>query len=156
MRPVGHQTIKAAETLGIEIPLEAAINFAVSEKLLDIAEITFEELLEIVSEVTIISKEAILGASQKDAVVRARYLLCRKTYDYIPNKAFIARKLNRDHSTIISGLKRIDGEIDANKSNPLSIVTYWNEQIEEKIKDLMVEKIIFAALEEERRMSDAS
>lgn len=137
------------------IPLEAFITESVA-KMLSI-EISFEELLEIVSEATLISKELITGKSREDPMVRARYLLSIKAYEYyIRNKSLIAKKLNRDHSTIISGMKRMEGEIDVCKDNPQHQISQWNYEIEEKIKDLMIEKIIFAALDAERRIKDAS
>jgi chromosomal replication initiation ATPase DnaA len=121
-----------------------------------VKEISFEEILEIVSEVTEMDSEIITGRSQKLPVLRARHLLSVFAFEYGYTKKGIGRKLGRDHSTIISGIKRMKGEIDIYKNNSFHVVTSWENEIDEKIKDLLAEKIIFAALEEERRIQNAS
>ena len=64
----------------------------------DMAEI----IMEVVSNVTCVHKNAMKGKSHKEEIVIARKIFAKITWDYTElNKSEIARMLNRNHATII-------------------------------------------------------
>ena len=72
-----------------------------------------QNILEFISEHYGVSENSIKSKSRKDEVVKARH-----AYFYIAYKtsrkglAEIGRLVNRDHTTVIHGMRKIEGEID--------------------------------------------
>ena len=72
-----------------------------------------EIILETISDNYNISESLIKSKSRKDEIVKARH-----AYFYIAYKisrkglAEIGRLVNRDHTTVIHGIRKIEGEID--------------------------------------------
>ena len=72
-----------------------------------------QSILQIISEYYGVSENLIKSKSRKDEVVKARH-----AYFYIAYKtsgkglAEIGKLVNRDHTTVIHGIRKIEGEID--------------------------------------------
>ena len=87
-------------------------------------------MIEIITEVTGISREEILGNIQTKEIVEARQLYWYMLRWLRVSYEAIAILCNRTHGTVIFGVRRIQGFLDIGDRQ---ITRFWNE-IQEKAK----------------------
>lgn len=97
-----------------------------------ILDATFEGIAESVADFTKININDIFSKSRIQNIADARHLLCWIAYSHGYTLSYIARKLNRNHATILHSIGRINDEF-ANKEFKL--------KIKEKFGDLMAKDI---------------
>ena len=77
-----------------------------------------------------VNTELIMSKSRKDEVVIARDIL----FKYYRNKKLplkvIGKKFNKDHATVLNGLKRLQNDIDTNYHTTMDIIYRINEYFE--------------------------
>jgi chromosomal replication initiator protein len=75
-----------------------------------------EEIISLVCKNLNVSFEQLSGPRGRTDIVVSRYILCHFLYKYtIMNKSDIGKKLNRDHTTIMYGLKEVQAWIETDE-----------------------------------------
>lgn len=92
---------------------------------------TESNIISIVCEKTGVPWEKIIGNRGDTTRVTARYMVCYFLFKYtILNKSQIAKKINKDHTTVIAALKKIPDYLDTEEP-----FRYLFNQIADKIEN---------------------
>jgi len=114
------------------------------------------ELLAIVSEVTGVQQYEIRGKRRVAKIRRARHLFSFIAWEHGHKKLHISKLLNQNHSTTISAINNVMFEMRLYAANKDYLTMHHLRMIIDKIEIMMIEKAIFAELEIERSLKDAS
>jgi chromosomal replication initiation ATPase DnaA len=106
--------------------------------ILNVTRPSLAELLEVVAQATECNVADIVGTSRKQYILFTRYayyLLAHCRYNY--TSPAVGRSVNRDHSTILSGIKAWNNMLDTQHDDAIEVAVYVNQKLEQlKLKSL--------------------
>jgi chromosomal replication initiation ATPase DnaA len=117
-----------------EITQDNSISILVFSKKIEL-KLSFEDIVEFICGITGESKKDVMKVSRKRELVVARHLIIYFSHHYCTiSKSEIARRLEQDHTTILSAIKKVDDLLAAGDHTVCGYVNDINQIIQSLIE----------------------